>query len=127
MIEQYAAIAATLVLAGLVGFQLLLASGRPLGHYAWGGANRVLPRPLRIASVAACVVYVIAAIPILETANVIDLFPSNQLPRTVTWVLAALFGVGVVMNAVSRSTKERRMAAVALVLSVLSAVVASRG
>jgi hypothetical protein len=40
-------------------------------------------------------------------------------------VLAGLFGMGTVMNAVvSRSTKERRMAAVALVLAVLSVIVA---
>ena len=126
MIERSAAIAAALVLAGLVAFQLLLASGRPLGHYAWGGAHRVLPRPLRIASVASCLVYVLAALAILETASVIDLVPSNELPRSVTWALAVLFAVGIVMNAVSRSTGERRMAAVALVLSVLSVVVASR-
>ena len=38
--------------------------------------------------------------------------------------LAAFFFVGVLMNAISRSTKERRMALLALALGALSVVVA---
>jgi hypothetical protein len=125
--SQIAAVAAALVLAGLVCFQLLLAAGRPLGHYAWGGANRVLTPPLRIASVVAIVIYVLAGLIILEAANITDLVASADLPRTAAWVLAAFFALGVVMNAISRSTKERRMALVALVLSALHVVVALGG
>jgi hypothetical protein len=40
-------------------------------------------------------------------------------------VLAGLFALGVVMNAISRSRKERRMALVALALSVLCLIVAA--
>lgn len=127
MIHELAGIGAAAILAGLVGFQLLLATGRPLGRYAWGGAHTVLPLPLRIASVASCLIYAAAALVILEAANVIDLAPSNEPARTITWGLAVFFAIGVVMNAISRSVPERRMAAVALALSVLSAVVASRG
>lgn len=124
MSPQLAAIVATVVLAGLVCFQVALAVGMPLGHYAWGGAHRVLPRSLRIGSMLATVVYALAAVTILEAAGVIDLVGSTELPRTAVWVLAGLFGIGTVMNAISRSTKERRMAAVALVLAVLSVIVA---
>lgn len=127
MVQELAAIGAAAILAGLVGFQILLASGRPLGRYAWGGTHTVLPARLRVASVVSCLIYAAAAFVILEAANVIDLARSNELARTVTWALAAFFGIGVVMNAVSRSVPERRMAAVALALSILSAVVASRG
>jgi hypothetical protein len=119
-----AAIAATVVLAGLVCFQIALAAGLPLGHYAWGGAHEVLPRGLRIGSALATVVYVVAAITILEAAGVTDLVASSELPRNAVWVLAGLFAIGTVMNAVSRSTKERRMSAVALVLAGLSVIVA---
>jgi hypothetical protein len=124
MTPEIAAIAAVVVLAGLVCFQLALAAGLPLGHYAWGGAHQVLPRRLRIGSALATVVYVLAAVTILEAAGVTDLVASAELPRSAVWVLAGLFGVGTVMNAVSRSTKERRMAAVALVLAALSVIVA---
>ena len=114
---------AALILTGLVCFQLLLAAGLPLGHYAWGGAHQVLPRPLRIGSVVATLIYLLAALIILEAANVTD-FVASELPRVAVWVLAGFFAIGVVMNAISRSKKERRMAFVALSLSALCAIVA---
>lgn len=104
-------------------FQLLLAAGLPFGNYAWGGAHRVLPRPLRIGSVVATAIYSLAAVIILDDANVVDLIASD-LTRLAVTVLAVFFGIGVVMNAISRSEKERRMAFVALSLSILCAVVA---
>jgi cytochrome bd-type quinol oxidase subunit 2 len=83
----------------------------------------VLPRSLRIGSIVATLIYLLAAMIILEAANVIDLVASD-LPRVAVSVLAGFFGIGVVMNAISRSAKERRMAFVALALSVLCAIVA---
>jgi cytochrome bd-type quinol oxidase subunit 2 len=120
--SQVAAVLAALILAGLICFQLLLAAGLPLGHYAWGGAHRVLPRSLRIASVVATFIYLALAMGILEAASVVD-FGASELPRVAVWVLAAFFGIGVVMNAISRSEKERRMAFVAAALSALCAIV----
>jgi hypothetical protein len=121
--SQVAAVLAALILAGLSCFQLLLAAGLPLGHYAWGGAHQILPRSLRIGSVVATFIYLAVAMGILEAATVIDLGVS-EFPRVAVWVLAAFFGIGVVMNAISRSKKERRMAFVALALSALCAIVA---
>ena len=66
---------------------------------------------------------VLAALIILEAAKVTDLVAS-ELPRVAVSVVAALFGIGVLMNAISRSEKERRMAFVALSLSALCAIVA---
>jgi cytochrome bd-type quinol oxidase subunit 2 len=102
---------------------VLLAAGLPFGHYAWGGAHQILPRSLRVGSIAATFIYVLAALIILEAANIIDLVASD-FPRTAVWVLAGFFGFGIAMNAVSRSKKERRMAFVAFSLSVLCAIVA---
>ena len=121
--SEVAAVLAALILAGLICFQLLLAAGLPLGHYAWGGAHQILPRSLRISSVVATFIYLAAALAILEAASVIDL-AASELPRIATWVLAAFFGIGVLMNAISRSEKERRMAFVAVALSALCAIVA---
>ena len=121
--SQIAALLAALILAGLACFQLLLAAGLPLGHYAWGGAHQVLPRSLRIGSIVATFIYLLAALITLEAANVIDLVASD-LPRIAVWVLAGFFAIGIVMNAVSRSKKERRMAFGALSLSALCAIVA---
>jgi hypothetical protein len=118
-----AAWAAVGVLAGLVAFQLLLVAGRPLGEYAWGGAHRILPRGMRIASAVATLIYAAAALAILEAAGVTDLLESTELPMTAVRVLAVFFGIGIVMNAVSRSRKERVMAPVALVLAILFGIV----
>jgi hypothetical protein len=79
---------------------------------------------LRIASVLATFIYLAAALVILEAADVIDLLASTDLARNAVWALAGFFGIGVVMNAISRSTKERRMAFVAFPLSALFVIVA---
>ena len=47
-----AASALTAILGVLAVFQLALALGAPIGHFAWGGAHRVLPARLRIDSLA---------------------------------------------------------------------------
>jgi hypothetical protein len=124
MNDQTAALIAVVILGGLVVFQLSLALGSPLGEFAWGGAQRVLPRPLRVASVVATLIYAAAAIVILEAVNAIDLIGSVELTRTAVWVLAVFFAVGVPLNAISRSKRERVMALVALALSVLFVIVA---
>ena len=54
-----AALALTVLLALLAVFQLALALGAPLGHFAWGGAHRVLPRRLRIGSLVSIVIYAV--------------------------------------------------------------------
>jgi hypothetical protein len=79
--SQVAAVLAALILAGLICFQLLLAAGLPLGHYAWGGAHQILPRSLRIGSVVATFIYLAAAMGILEAARLIDLGVSES-PRS---------------------------------------------
>lgn len=113
------------ILIGLVGFQLLLAAGTPLGKLAWGGGRRVLDPPLRIASLIAALTYVLIALVLLEAAGLVDVVASQDLVRVAIWVVAALFGVGVVMNAISRSPAERAvMTPVALALALLSAFVA---
>lgn len=118
---------ATGLLAGLVVFQLLLVAGRPLGELAWGGAHRVLPRRLRIASAVAVLVYLGAALAVLEAAGVADVTAWRELPLIAVRVLAALFAIGVVANAISRSRKERLWAPVSLALTILFAIVAFGG
>jgi hypothetical protein len=121
---QNAAVAATIVLFGLVCFQVALAAGAPLGNFAWGGAHRVLPRQLRIASAVTTFFYAATALVMLEAAGVIDAIGSDESVRAAMWILVALFGVGTVMNAISRSRRERLMALVALVLCAFSLIIA---
>jgi len=120
----FAAKVAVIVLFCVVLFQLLLAAGVPWGHYAWGGAHEVLPTRLRIASLVAIPIYVLAAAMILSRADVLRIIKNTQVTHTGIWVLAVVFGIGVILNAFSRSEGERRLAPVVLLLSILCLIIA---
>jgi hypothetical protein len=80
-----AAIAATALLAVLAGFQVLLATGRPWGRFAWGG------RPLLL----------------LDAAGVVGTGLPAGVVSTGTWVVTGYFALGVLVNLASRSRSER--------------------
>ena len=120
-----AAIAACIILGLLALFQIALASGAPLGEFAWGGKAKVLPTGLRIGSIVSVLLYVIIAIILLERAGVTHIVGNAALIQVAAWVVFAYFALGIVMNAISRSKRERyTMTPVVLVLAALSLVVA---
>ncbi len=121
---QTAAILACTILAALGLFQLALAAGAPLGHYAWGGQHRVLPVGLRIGSLVTIGIYAVIGLVLLTRAGLADgVAPSAA--ETATWGFAGYFLFGIVLNAASRSVLERwTMTPVDLVLAVLTLVVA---
>ncbi len=98
-----AGVVAAVLLGLLCVFQIALAFGAPLGHYAWGGQHRVLPRTLRIGSGVAVLVYLALAVVALGSAGLITWSP----PGALVWAVFALLSVGIVMNAISRSRPER--------------------
>ena len=114
------------LLAGLAVFQVLLIAGLPLGHFAWGGQNRVLPARLRWGSVVSIALYAAFAVVALERAKLIDLIPSDGFIAVLMWVIAGYLLLGVLMNLLSRSKAERlTMTPVALVLGVLAGLLAA--
>ncbi|MEX0970718.1 MAG: hypothetical protein WD046_09780 [Paracoccaceae bacterium] len=87
---------------GLLGllavFQLALAAGAPWGVAAWGGQNPGrLPRHLRIASLVNIAVFLLAIWALLGALT----------PGWLLWSLTAFFGLGILMNLISRSRVER--------------------
>jgi hypothetical protein len=102
-----AAIAATLVLAGLAIFQLLLASGRPWGRFAWGGQHDVLPTRLRVGSLVSVLLYAAMAALLLDRAGLLDTGLADGVVTTGTWVVTGYFALGIVANLASRSRPER--------------------
>jgi hypothetical protein len=123
MTELYAILAAV-ILAGLAIFQAALAFGAPIGHFAWGGAHKVLPQKLRISSAVSIVLYGFFAAIILSRAGLIS-FGDAGLIGAATWILFGYFCLGVVMNGISRSKPERAvMTPVAASLAVLYLLVA---
>ena len=94
------------VLAALAVFQAALIAGAPLGHFAWGGQHRVLPRNLRIGSVVSIGLYGLFAVIILQRAGVVAWLP-QVVADVGIWVILAYTALGIPLNAISRSLPER--------------------
>jgi hypothetical protein len=101
-----AAVVALVLLAALAVFQGLLVAGFPLGRFAWGGQNEVLPRSLRIGSVVSIALYAFFGVLILQAAGLIAPLPDG-FAAVAIWVLAGYFVLGIALNAISRSRPER--------------------
>jgi len=124
MTPSFAATAFAGLLLALSFFQLALAAGAPLGHFAWGGKHRVLPPALRTGSVVSILLYALMALVVLAKAGTLSAVPEG-VATIGTWVVVVYSLVGIAVNAISRSKPERlAMVPVATVLFVLSLFVA---
>jgi hypothetical protein len=122
-----AAVATTVLFAGIALFQVALALGAPWGRAAWGGAHPgVLPAGLRIASGFAAVFWVFAAWVVLERVGLASLIPlDTTFLRWAMWALVGLSCLAVVMNLASPSPLERLIwVPVSVALAVLCLIVA---
>ena len=119
-----AAVVATGLLAVLSVFQLAVAFGAPLGKWCWGGQNDgVLPTRFRIASgLAGLLLYPAIALTILGAAGMMA--EESVSSPTGMWVLTGFFGLGAVMNFMSRSKQERVWGLVSLAVAICCAVIA---
>jgi thiol:disulfide interchange protein len=118
-VAEASAILATVLLGGLALFQAGLAAGMPWGRLAWGGQHEVLPPSLRIGSAVSVVSYAVIAWVVWRAATE----PEDDRPWM--WVLTAFFGLGVAMNAASRSRPERLvMTPIVLVLALSCLLIA---
>ena len=105
--HQLASVMASVILGGLVVFQLLLAFGLPLGRAAWGGMHRVLPTKLRRASLAAVPVLGVAGWVVLARAGLMQPGAEISAIRFLSWAFGAYFTFNTVINALSKSPLER--------------------
>ncbi|SPE44604.1 conserved membrane hypothetical protein [Candidatus Sulfotelmatobacter sp. SbA7] len=120
-----ASILAACVLAIVAAFQVLLALAMPFGNAAWGGAHRVLPPHLRLASAISVAPLVLAAWIVLARTGVVTSPWKPATVSAVTWVGFAILVLSTVGNSASKSRIERIiMAPVAFVCSVCFLVVA---
>ncbi|WP_137703053.1 hypothetical protein [Marimonas lutisalis] len=94
-------------LAWLILFQLLLALGAPLGHMAWGGAHRVLPMPLRLASGMSAGVLCVALAAVGQAGGWISWLAPGVM-RLALGGFAVLFALSLLGNLTSQSRAERR-------------------
>jgi len=120
-----AAILLTALLSALAIFQLALIAGAPLGHFAWGGADRILPPGKRRGSVLAIVIYAVIAWVMLMKADALPAVLPMGVVTVAAWVFTVYFASGIVLNAISRRREERfAMTPVAALLTVLSFMIA---
>jgi hypothetical protein len=114
----------TSILAMLALLQVALVLGAPLGHFAWGGQDRVLPARKRIGSVVSILIYGLMAVVAWDRVGAISIFP-DLFSQIAMWVIFAYSVLGILMNAISRSKPERyTMVPVSIALSVLSLLIA---
>jgi hypothetical protein len=111
------------LLAVFLLLQRLLALGVPLGEYAWGGQNgKILPIKWRIASVVSSFFFLFSIHMVLSKTGVV----AEVNPTFVNgfmWFLTMYLGLGIIMNAFSRSKKERIWAPVLTVMCVISLLI----
>lgn len=101
-----AAVLVLVLLAALAVFQGLLVAGLPLGRFAWGGQNEVLPAAQRVGSVVSIALYAGFAVLVLQAAGSLSPLPDRFVDVAI-WVLAGYFVLGIGLNASSRSRPER--------------------
>lgn len=114
-----AALVQAFICAGVVVFQICLASGAPWGEYALGGQNRgVLPKSLRITSVVSALIMLAQSGHYLAQADVLPQLLGSLWNEVVNWFWFAFAALGLIMNAISRSKKERTLWLPVLAISV---------
>jgi hypothetical protein len=110
---------------GVVAFQCALAAGAPWGAYAMGGAfPGQFPAALRLAAlVQAALISAMTAVVMSRAGLVLPAW--CQASRRLVWVVVAFNALGLVLNVITPSARERAIwAPVALLLTASSAVVA---
>ena len=122
-----AAIVYSVIVAGVIAFQLALAAGMPWGAYARGGTfPGAFPPAMRLAAVVQAILLGLTAAILLSCAGV-ALTRWSRVAKSIAWVIACLMAVSVVLNAITPSSVERAVwVPVTLVMLLCSLTVALR-
>lgn len=108
-------------------FQILLAAGAPLGRLAWAGAHRVLPRHLRIASLASAAVVALGALAMAQSIGLTGgVLPPGVL-NLLLWMLVGLFSLSFLANLFGAHGAERLHGVPLTLICAVSAYAAVTG
>ena len=126
---ELAAVAAAVLMAAVVAFQLALAAGLPLGEATMGGradtVEGVLQPPFRAVALGSAIILVLAAWIVLGRAGMVPVFLSGQALAWSAWVVAGFMGLNTASNLTGRHPLERwGMASITLVAALLVGYVA---
>jgi hypothetical protein len=102
-------------------FQILLICGLPFGEFAWGGQHKILPKYLRITSVSSIVIYGLISVLFLSKSGTFDIFKNKDLVDFGCKFFAIYITLGIPVNAISRSKKERfTITPIVIILAILA-------
>lgn len=122
---QIAAIVAVVLFTLLALFQIALLLGAPWGEYAWGGQQKKLAPQRRAGSAVNIVLYGLMSLFLLTKAGYMSSPAIDRVLPFVLWFMVAFAAVGVLLNAITRSRKERAvMLPAAIVLFICQLIVA---
>lgn len=119
----FSGITLSLLLLFFAIFQFLLVLGLPYGEASWGGQQgKILPRKYRIASALSVPFFVFSMLIVLSGSGVIELFKVSFVDGYM-WFLTIYLGLGIIMNAISRSKVERLWTPVITIMFILSLMI----
>ncbi len=96
---------------GIAAFlYILIALGLPLGEFAMGGKYKVLPPRLRVAIAVSVLIQLFAIMILLQTGGVVPALFSMRITRIICFSFAVYLSLNSILNALSRSKKERYLA-----------------
>ena len=122
---QIAALIAVVLFVLLALFQIALLLGAPWGEFAWGGQQKTLAPQRRAGSAVNIVLYGLMSLMLLSKAGYISSPAITPVLPFVLWFMVAFAAVGILLNAITRSRKERAvMLPTAIVLFVCQLIVA---
>jgi hypothetical protein len=121
------AIICCVVILGLIGLQVALLLGAPIGHLAWGGEDYYLQPQHRTWALLAILGYAVSGVVVLQGADVFS-FEGKLVAIILTGIFTALYFGAFILSSRSRSALERNLSmGVHLGLAALFLVVAVIG
>ncbi len=86
---------------------VLLALGLPYGEFAMGGKYKTMPKQMRIICFVSIFLQLFGILSLLQTGNIIYIDLLEPISRGVTFFFAVYLTLNTIMNALSKSKKER--------------------
>jgi hypothetical protein len=126
---ELAATVAAMLIAAVIGFQIALAAGLPLGTATMGGrastTQGVLQPPFRVAALGSALLLVLVAWVVLARAGMLPHILTGQSLAVGTWVVTAFLALNTLANLSGRHPLERwGMASITLIAGLLVGYVA---
>ncbi|MGC6767747.1 hypothetical protein [Enterococcus sp. LJL51] len=103
------AIVGSILLGGVAVLYVLLALGAPLGEFAMGGAHKIMPKKMRITSAVSVLIQLLGIFVLLQLGGIFSVGFPQIAAKYLAYGFGFYFGLNVLMNLASKSSKERQV------------------